>query len=287
VDCQERIAIMPEKEIISNRKQKILKLYGELKVGMKMTLDRAIEIGKEMIELKKELPHGEFTKWIKDNLECTPETVRGWMRVYRKRGELEKTKITFGLTDALKFLQDKVMQEKIIEERKERIKRITERIKEKVANIPPERIEVIKERIADLRNDRKIKAEAAISKDIKFEPAISKDNVKIVNIYPPLKSTQQIEEEKKQKLEEREQKKNFNKIFPKIEKDNPDINVAALKVSEQLASINIAFLEILKNWDYVRPDIQKDLIGIISDLFGMIKRYKEETNKCKKKLLKT
>lgn len=45
--------------------------------------DVAAEVGEMLIEVKRSLPHGEFTKWVEANCEFSYNTAQEYMRVYR------------------------------------------------------------------------------------------------------------------------------------------------------------------------------------------------------------
>ena len=47
-----------------------------------MMLQASSEIGKRLIEVKEQLPHGEWGKWLKDNVEYSQSTANNLMQIY-------------------------------------------------------------------------------------------------------------------------------------------------------------------------------------------------------------
>lgn len=66
----------------------IVSLHNELEALLNKSLDNMIRLGELLTEVKAELPHGEFTGWIEENLPFTPRTARRYMKVYNHRAEL-------------------------------------------------------------------------------------------------------------------------------------------------------------------------------------------------------
>ena len=46
----------------------------------------AIEIGKRLLEAKDLVPHGEWGKWLKENVNYSQSTANNFMRLYREYG---------------------------------------------------------------------------------------------------------------------------------------------------------------------------------------------------------
>ena len=55
-------------QLEQSRTQKIVALHNEITSHLKMSLQKAIEVGELLTEQKQSLNHGDFTPWIKDNL---------------------------------------------------------------------------------------------------------------------------------------------------------------------------------------------------------------------------
>jgi hypothetical protein len=88
----------------------ICRLHGEIIEAGRTVLAKAIRIGEILTETKANLPHGQFTPWLK-KLPFAETTARNYMRLFRNRAEL-KTATVAGLTEAYKTLaagnQDKL-----------------------------------------------------------------------------------------------------------------------------------------------------------------------------------
>jgi len=67
--------------------KKINDLHKEIFGAVKMTLDKAIQIGKLLTECKGKIPHGEWMSWMEKNLKFSNETASRYMRVYEHRAE--------------------------------------------------------------------------------------------------------------------------------------------------------------------------------------------------------
>jgi len=81
----------------------IIHLHEKVGGYMKNALADAIRIGDLLLSAKSDLQHGEFEKWVEDNLPFTPRTARSYMRLYRERDRL-KTENVSDLTSAYKLL---------------------------------------------------------------------------------------------------------------------------------------------------------------------------------------
>jgi hypothetical protein len=85
------------------RAQRIVALHNEVTSHLKMSLQKAIEVGELLTEQKQSLNHGDFTPWIKDNLPFTEKTAQNYMRLHRERDRL-KTETVSDLKSAYKLL---------------------------------------------------------------------------------------------------------------------------------------------------------------------------------------
>lgn len=92
-------------DVEKNRIQEIVSLHQEIGEHLKLSLKKAIKIGKLLTEQKENLRHGEFTPWIKVNLPFTDRTARNYMRLYREKARL-KTETVSVLTDAYRLLTE-------------------------------------------------------------------------------------------------------------------------------------------------------------------------------------
>jgi len=82
---------------------KIIALHNEVNDAFKLTLDKAIEIGELLIEQRKELKHGEFLSWVKDNLPFTDRTARNYIKLFNNKDKLI-TETVSDLSSAYKLL---------------------------------------------------------------------------------------------------------------------------------------------------------------------------------------
>lgn len=82
---------------------RICNLHLEIEKNLKISLNSAIEIGWLLTEQKKNLPHGEFTAWIKLNMPFSDRTARNYMQLYTNRDKL-KTESVSDLAGAYKLL---------------------------------------------------------------------------------------------------------------------------------------------------------------------------------------
>lgn len=72
-------------ELITRSEEKINTLHNEIAGLLHEGIEKAIEIGELLTAKKKELQHGEFGTWIKDNLIFTDRTARNYMRLFENK----------------------------------------------------------------------------------------------------------------------------------------------------------------------------------------------------------
>lgn len=85
------------------RTDRIAELHREIIGYLKVTVDKAIEIGGLLIEQKAELDHGQWLPWVRENLPFSERLARDYMRFYDRRDEL-KTANVADLTEARRLL---------------------------------------------------------------------------------------------------------------------------------------------------------------------------------------
>ena len=90
-------------EIEKSRIDRIIGLHTEIDSYLKITLDRAIEIGGLLEDQKADLGHGQWLPWVKENLPFSERTARDYMSYYARRDELKSAKIA-DLPEARKYL---------------------------------------------------------------------------------------------------------------------------------------------------------------------------------------
>lgn len=90
-------------EIERTRIDQIEALHSEILGAFRMTIDKAIEIGKLLTKQKKALKHGEWLPWVKANLPFSERTTRDYLRFYANRTELKSASIA-DLREAREYL---------------------------------------------------------------------------------------------------------------------------------------------------------------------------------------
>ena len=88
-----------------NRVEEITILHNDIAGHLRQSLDKAIRIGELLKEQKDNLKHGDFMKWVSDNLPFTDRTARNYMRLFENRDKL-KTETVSTLTTAYKMLNE-------------------------------------------------------------------------------------------------------------------------------------------------------------------------------------
>jgi len=90
-----------EKDVIAE----LITLHSRIESQLKQTLPDIIRSGELLTQQKKKIGHGNFTRWINDNLPYSDRTARNWMRVYRKRDTF-KTETVSSVTSAYQLLTE-------------------------------------------------------------------------------------------------------------------------------------------------------------------------------------
>ena len=90
-------------ELEKPKAQEITMLHNEIVGHLRQSLEKAIRIGQLLQEQKANLKHGEWGKWIRNNLPFTDRTARNYMRVYQERDRL-KTETVSDLRSAYLLL---------------------------------------------------------------------------------------------------------------------------------------------------------------------------------------
>jgi N6-adenosine-specific RNA methylase IME4 len=82
-----------------NRVTRINQLHAEIGGYLKVTLEKAIEIGSLLSEQKAELFHGDWIPWVEANLNFDVRTAQRYIKVSRKAPELKYDSVSY-LTEA-------------------------------------------------------------------------------------------------------------------------------------------------------------------------------------------
>lgn len=81
--------------------QRICFLHGEIRKELQTTLEKAIEIGELLTQVKAKLEHGEWGHWCKDNLPFSIATATNYMKAFHNRERLKSLDVR-GLAEAYK-----------------------------------------------------------------------------------------------------------------------------------------------------------------------------------------
>ncbi len=90
-------------EIEKSRIEEIKELHNQIFCHVRMSLENAIRIGQLLTEQKEELEHGEFIRWIKENLPFTDRAARRYMGLWSERDTIKSENVS-DLTSAYRLL---------------------------------------------------------------------------------------------------------------------------------------------------------------------------------------
>ncbi|HBB15747.1 MAG TPA: hypothetical protein DCZ97_01650 [Syntrophus sp. (in: bacteria)] len=90
-------------EIPTTQADRLRQLHGEIMGAARMVMEKAIEAGGILHEVKAALPHGDFTAWIETNTGFNIRTAQRYMKIYDNRDQLKNDSVSL-LTDAHKLL---------------------------------------------------------------------------------------------------------------------------------------------------------------------------------------
>ena len=91
-------------QIQKSRATEINSLHGELIGLFKKSVQTAVQIGGLLVDVKSELPHGEFSGWMSENISFSARTGRNYMKLYKNR---DKVLEAGSISDAYKLLESK------------------------------------------------------------------------------------------------------------------------------------------------------------------------------------
>jgi modification methylase len=91
----------------------VIKRINQLhKTFMKMTVAKAVEIGKLLTEQKEKLGHGNWEDWMRTNLEFSAATAKRYMRLYEAKDDLKTVTVSdLSLTDVYKLMDSRTEEE--------------------------------------------------------------------------------------------------------------------------------------------------------------------------------
>ena len=92
-------------QIEKSRTAEIKDLHGKFVESFKKTLDCGIRIGDLLKQQKEELKHGEFGKWIEENLSFSIRTAQNYMKLHKERDKLKSATVSH-LTESYRLLSE-------------------------------------------------------------------------------------------------------------------------------------------------------------------------------------
>lgn len=103
--------------VTKDRTQEIKKELTELNTTLKMTVQKAIRVGQLLSEQKEFVGHGNFVKWIENNLDIGQVTAHKYMNLYQYQNKIS---LSENLQDAYKQIETIEAQAKMTAEENQR-----------------------------------------------------------------------------------------------------------------------------------------------------------------------
>ena len=104
-ECKNSVVPATGQTTETNRIREITELYGEIGDLLRISLQKAMQIGKLLTEQKASMKHGEFMPWLRQYLQfISDRTARRWMGLYRHRDRLKMDSVS-DLTQAYRLLE--------------------------------------------------------------------------------------------------------------------------------------------------------------------------------------
>ena len=101
--------------VTKDRTQEIKKELAELNTTLKMTVQKAIRVGQLLSEQKEFVGHGNFVKWIENNLDIGRTSAEKYMKLFEYQNKLPESG---NLQDAYKQIETIEAQAKLTAETK-------------------------------------------------------------------------------------------------------------------------------------------------------------------------
>ena len=105
--------VFTEEKVVEDNKRQIIQLHGEICEHMKMSLEKAIRIGGLLVEQKKRIRRGGFTRWVEDNMPFTVRTSQNYMKLFHYKEQLQAENTT-SLCDAYALINGEATPNEII-----------------------------------------------------------------------------------------------------------------------------------------------------------------------------
>lgn len=106
--------VFTEEEVVEKNKRQIIQLHNEIGEHMKISFEKAMEIGELLIEQKKRIRQGGFTYWFeKSNMPFTIRTAQNYMKLFRYEEQLREQNVT-SLSNAYALISGDPMPEEVL-----------------------------------------------------------------------------------------------------------------------------------------------------------------------------
>ena len=92
-------------EIQTTQAARLRQLHGVIIAALQATLDKAVEAGGILRDVKVSLPHGDFGKWVESNTGFNIRTAQRYMKIFDNRDQLKSDSVSY-LADAHKLLTE-------------------------------------------------------------------------------------------------------------------------------------------------------------------------------------
>lgn len=163
-------------KITTNRTQEINRLHNEVCMGLKTIVEKAIRIGKLLVEQKAECNHGEWLPWLKANVKFSERTARNYMRLYSRRDEIKSATVAdlnmrqlygYAVKPSKEELIEKILKEKSAQEK----------LYEKVIEMASKRLKKLEEakKIIEIEEDSQLES------DFEDEDEDEEENLQKIN----------------------------------------------------------------------------------------------------------
>lgn len=245
-----------------------------------MLLFGTIEIGRRLVEAKKIVKHGQWSKWLKERVDYSQRTANNFMKIYEQYGEsglAEKSQTIANLsyTQALTLLEiPKEERERFVEENDPRDLTIRE-LKEKVASLASEK-STMEAQLAESRKKHK----AAIEEKEKAREQAEADAARLNERIQTLKghieeaaknSQKDIEERLRSAMQEERAK------LEEVEKESENLRkeIASLQKQQDIA-VKAAAMQEVKQKDEEIRELKKRMKAEVEKASAEAKAAKEQ-----------
>lgn len=223
--------------IEKSRVTEIVALHQEIKGLLKMSVEKAMQIGKLLDEQKDGCDHGEFTPWVEANLPFTHMTATKYMKLYRNRRLVRrslKSKPDLLLTEAYELIQKpKTVKSRAVSDDFQKAEKLVENIEKNAKRLSRNVID-----LRDLHN----KKEGVELRGLKSYSAAEalKDLVTDINVLEQKANDEDSADQKVHKeLSEDPVLRKLEKTFDDIDKHATTLRNKILSFRMQIEDLNI------------------------------------------------